>query len=90
MKNLSAYLIAQDQRNQGIENRLANVEATHGITLGGHELEITLHGYADADWAGDIDTRRSKTGYVFMLGSFPISWRSKIQQMTTYHLWNLN
>ena len=25
----------------------------------------TLHGYSDADWAGDLDNRRSTSGYVF-------------------------
>ena len=36
-------------------------------------------GYCDADYAGDHDTRRSTTGYVFMLGSGAISWCSKRQ-----------
>ncbi|CAL8177733.1 unnamed protein product [Prunus armeniaca] len=33
----------------------------------------------DADWAGDITTRRSTTGFVVFLGSNPISWQSKKQ-----------
>ncbi|KAK6145332.1 hypothetical protein DH2020_022152 [Rehmannia glutinosa] len=36
-------------------------------------------GYCGADYGGDHDTRRSTTGYVFMLGSGAISWRSKRQ-----------
>ncbi|KAK6138834.1 hypothetical protein DH2020_027421 [Rehmannia glutinosa] len=36
-------------------------------------------GYCDADYGGDHDTRRSTTGYVFMLGSGAISWCSKRQ-----------
>ena len=35
--------------------------------------------YADADWAGDIDTRRSTTGYVFKFGASTVSWASKRQ-----------
>ena len=35
--------------------------------------------YCDADYAGDHDTRRSTIGYVFSLGSRPISWCSKRQ-----------
>ncbi|KAL0324852.1 UNVERIFIED_CONTAM: Secreted RxLR effector protein [Sesamum radiatum] len=41
--------------------------------------ECKLVGYSDADYAGDHDTRRSTTGYVFMLGSEAVSWCSKRQ-----------
>lgn len=37
------------------------------------DTSCRLQGYCDADYAGDVDTRRSTTGYVFMLGSNPIS-----------------
>lgn len=37
-------------------------------------------GFADADYAGDSDTRRSTTGYVFKLANGPVSWTSKLQQ----------
>ena len=39
----------------------------------------TIKGYADSDWAGDRDTRRSVTAYVFILGGAAISWGSKLQ-----------
>lgn len=38
-----------------------------------------LVGYSDADWAGDVGTRRSTSGYVFGIGTGPISWSSKRQ-----------
>lgn len=37
-------------------------------------------GYCDADWANDIDQRRSTTGYVFLLHGAAISWNAKRQQ----------
>jgi len=36
-------------------------------------------GYCDADWAGDLEDRRSTTGFVFMMGGGAISWSSKRQ-----------
>lgn len=40
---------------------------------------ILLIGYSDAEWAGDLATRRSTTGYVFVLGGGAICWASKLQ-----------
>lgn len=36
-------------------------------------------GYCDADYAGDLDTRRSTTGFVFILHGGAIAWLSKRQ-----------
>ena len=54
--------------------------------LGSQDMELVyrgdlqpLTGYTDADWAGDIETRRSTSGYIFNLGSGAISWSSKRQ-----------
>jgi len=38
-----------------------------------------LVGYSDADFAADVDSRRSTTGYVFIYNGAAISWVSKIQ-----------
>ena len=39
-----------------------------------------IFGYCDADWANDIEDRRSCTGYIFMFQGAAISWNSKKQQ----------
>ncbi|GMI79054.1 hypothetical protein HRI_001574700 [Hibiscus trionum] len=36
-------------------------------------------GYVDSDYAGDLDKRRSTTGYLFALAKAPVSWRSTLQ-----------
>ena len=38
---------------------------------------VALFGWTDLDWAGDVDSRHSTTGYCFTLDSGAISWSSK-------------
>jgi ribonuclease HI len=35
-----------------------------------------LEGYVDSDWAGDPETRRSTSGFIFKLGTASVSWKS--------------
>ena len=35
--------------------------------------------YSDADWAGDLDDRKSTSGYLFKISGGAVSWRSKKQ-----------
>ena len=37
--------------------------------------------YVDADYARDLDDRRSTIGYVFNLGGGPIFWKSMVQSL---------
>ena len=43
------------------------------------DKEKELTGYSDADWAGDINDRKSTSGYIFQIGGAAVSWRSKKQ-----------
>ena len=36
-------------------------------------------GYSDADWGGDLDDRKSTSGYLFLISGGAVSWRSKKQ-----------
>ncbi|KAL5555231.1 hypothetical protein UlMin_037467 [Ulmus minor] len=38
-----------------------------------------LMGYVDVDYAGDLDKRRSLTGYVFTLFGCTVSWKAQLQ-----------
>ena len=39
--------------------------------------------YCDADFAEDEETRKSTTGYIFLNGDSPISWKSQLQKCVT-------
>ena len=45
-------------------------------------LPFSLVAYADADWGGCIDTRRSTTGFFIVVNDTPIVWKSKKQTGT--------
>ena len=44
---------------------------------------LKLQGYVDADFVGDIDSRKNTTGFVFTLGGTVISWVSNLQKIVT-------
>jgi ATP-binding cassette subfamily B (MDR/TAP) protein 1 len=43
--------------------------------------EIKVQGYVDADFAGEVDHRRSTIGYIFTIGTGAVSWISRIQKI---------
>lgn len=43
--------------------------------------DTTLTGYVDADLAGNVDNRKSTTGYVYTLGDTAVSWVSQLQKI---------
>jgi hypothetical protein len=53
--------------------------ADYGICFGSKKDDCLI-AFCDADYAGDIDTRRSTTGYVVMLNGGPVTWGSRQQQ----------
>jgi hypothetical protein len=69
-----------EQHWTGIKRILRYLKGTvnHGLCFSGDDVELV--GYSDSDWAGDLDTRRSTSGYVFQIGNATINWCSKRQQ----------
>ena len=51
----------------------------YGLQLGKGGMQLSA--WSDADWAGDVDTRRSTSGYVLQLGGSVVSWSSKRQEI---------
>ena len=50
-----------------------------GLSYRRQDSGFTCSGYADADWAGSLDDRKSTSGYVFGVGGTAVSWRSHKQ-----------
>ncbi|KAL5858701.1 hypothetical protein ACOSQ3_006159 [Xanthoceras sorbifolium] len=43
---------------------------------------LEVIGYSDSDFAGCVDSRKSTSGYIFMMASGAVSWRSAKQSLT--------
>ncbi|MCO5551899.1 hypothetical protein L7F22_005406 [Adiantum nelumboides] len=45
--------------------------------------KLSVVGYTDADYAGDLDKRRSTSGYLYTFAGGAISWLSRLQSCVT-------
>lgn len=85
VQTLSQYMQhPTEQRFAALTHTLHYVASTagQGILLK-LSLQLNLQAFSDSDWAACIDTSRSITGYVLMLGNSPISWKSKKQSIVS-------
>ena len=65
---------------EGVKRVLRYIRGTLDLGLKFKSVKnLCLFGYSDADWAGDVSSRKSRSGYVFMLGGAILSWMSKKQ-----------
>src|SRR5277367_4613666 len=88
--SFSVSLLARFQANPGIEhwNALMHVvgyiENTldYGLTYR-RGTDLSPRAFVDADYGGCKDTRRSTSGYVFMMAGGPVTWSSKRQATVT-------
>ena len=82
----SVSLLARFQSNPGIDhwNALMHVMGyikntiDHGLTYS-RDSELSPMAYVDADYGGCRDTRRSTSGYVFIMAGGAVAWSSKRQ-----------
>lgn len=87
VNSVSKFLNKHNREHwQAVKRILSYVAGTMdcGIEYRGSENdEITLEGYSDSDYAGDVETRRSTTGYVFQVAGGPVTWASQRQKLVT-------
>ncbi|KAH9723668.1 hypothetical protein KPL70_007189 [Citrus sinensis] len=62
-----------------VKRILRYIRGTSDVALCYGGSEFTVRGYVDSDFAGDLDKRKSTTGYVFTLAGAAVSWVSKLQ-----------
>ena len=62
---------------------LRNLRGSSDACLYFTGASLKLQGYVDADFAGDIDSRKSTTGFVFTLGGTTISQALNLQNIVT-------
>ena len=66
-----------------VKKALRYVRGTTGLMLTYRKIEsIEIEGYSDSDFAGDVDDRKSMSGYIFTLANGAISWKSSKQSVT--------
>jgi len=73
---MAAPTVAHWEATLGVVRYLVGI-VDYGLTFGGSSE--TLVGYCDADYAGDLDSRRSTTRYVFLMFGGAVSWSSRLQ-----------
>ena len=76
----SVGMLSQYMTNPGEEHFMS--VSDFGLEFKAQDnMKINLHGYADADWAGDVSTRKSTTGYLFQIGNGTVSWKTRRQSI---------
>ena len=60
---------------------LRYLKRSSDMTLCFDGTNVQLLGYIDFDFAGDVDSWKSTTGYVFTLRSGAVSWVSRLQKI---------
>ncbi len=54
----------------------SNTSMPLALNAVGVPSDLSFCGYSDSDYAGNIKTCHSMTGYVFFMGNGPISWKT--------------
>lgn len=82
VNRLSQFMHSPSEHHWGAVKRVLrylNGTRSFGIRLQALS-PLSVHGFSDADWAGNPDDRTSTGAYVIFLGANPISWSSTKQK----------
>jgi hypothetical protein len=80
---LSRFMADPKERHwRCVKQLLKYVKSSRNLGLLYQRLNnVKLIGYSDSDHAGDKSDRKSTSGYIYMLGSCTVSWKSQKQQI---------
>ncbi|GJR12854.1 retrovirus-related pol polyprotein from transposon TNT 1-94 [Tanacetum coccineum] len=79
---VSRYMAKPGREHWGAVKRILRyIKGTSDVALCYGESGLTVKGYVDSDYAGDLDGSKSTTGYVFTLSDRIVSWVSKLQSV---------
>jgi len=86
VNNLSKALNRHNRsHSQAVKRVLAYIVGSLDVGIeylcGGSEAELIS--YSDADYASDLETLRSTTGYVFCMANGPVTWSRHRQKLVT-------
>jgi len=79
-------VVSRFMANPGIEHweaikwLLRYLKGTSNMALCYKRNGTILQGFVDADLGGDVDSRKSTSGYVFTMGGTAVSWMSRLQK----------
>ncbi|KAH9648425.1 retrovirus-related pol polyprotein from transposon TNT 1-94-like protein [Citrus sinensis] len=68
---LTPWVLSSDSQNRKSQKRMQRVDKSSD----------QVQGYVDSDFAGDLDKRRSITGYVYTLCGGAVNWKASLQSV---------
>ena len=82
VSKLSRYLSAYSRHHwNAAKNILKYLITTKDLSLTYSANDGDIQGFTDADWGGDLETRKSTSGYIFLFGSTAVTWKTKLQSI---------